>query len=73
MKNFVSGFYHWVLGGIMWIPFHPLRRLVCCCVMKSFGRSSAIYRNVDLRSPYRISVGAGSVINKKCLIDGRGG
>ena len=42
-------------------------------VMKKFSWSSAIYRNVDLRCPYRISVGAHSNINKHCIIDGRGG
>lgn len=40
--------------------------------MKRFDISSAIYRNVDLRSPYRIRVGAHTNINKRCVIDGRG-
>lgn len=35
--------------------------------------SSSIHRNVDLRSPYRISVGTHTNINKKCVLDGRGG
>ena len=30
-------------------------------------------RIVDLRSPYRISIGANTNINKKCVLDGRGG
>ena len=41
--------------------------------MKRFDASSAIYRNVDLRSPYRIVVGAHTNINKRCVLDGRGG
>lgn len=41
--------------------------------MHHFDWSSAIYRNVDLRSPQRISVGKGTVINKNCMIDGRNG
>ena len=57
----------------MWLPCHPLRRLVCHFVMKDFDLSSAIYRNVDLRSPYRISVGEHTNINKRCVLDGRGG
>lgn len=57
----------------MWVPCHPLRRLVCSIVMRQFGKSSAIYRNVELRSPYRISIGEGTVVNKNCLLDGRGG
>ena len=41
--------------------------------MKRFDASSAIYRNADLRSPYRIIVGAHTNINKRCVLDGRGG
>lgn len=73
MKSFISGLYHFIIQIIMWLPCHPLRRLVCKVLMKQFDWSSGIYRNVDLRSPYRISVGKGSVINKNCVIDGRWG
>ena len=41
--------------------------------MKRFEMSSAIQRNVDIRSPYRISVGSHTNINKKSVLDGRGG
>lgn len=54
------------------MPCHPMRRLFCKLCMKRFGMSSAIYRNVDIRSPYRISVGNFTIINKCCVLDGRG-
>lgn len=73
MKEFISGLYHFVLQIIMWIPCHPLRRMTCAIFMRRFGLKSAIYRNVDLRSPYRISVGHCTNINKLCVLDGRGG
>ena len=73
MKRFISGLYHFIIDIIMWLPCHPLRRLACCFFMKRFDASSAIYKNVDLRSPYRIIVGAHTNINKKCVLDGRGG
>ena len=73
MKNFISGLYHFIIDIIMWLPCHPLRRLACRLLMKRFEASSAIYRNVDLRSPYRIIVGAHTNINKRCVLDGRGG
>ena len=57
----------------MWLPCHPLRRAVCKLFMRRFGRSSAIYRNVDIRTPKNISIGSDTIINKKCVIDGRGG
>lgn len=73
MKDFISGLYHFVIDIIMWLPCHPLRRLACRLLMKRFDASSAIYRNVDLRSPYRIVVGAHTNINYRCILDGRGG
>ena len=73
MKNFISGLYHFIIDIIMWLPCHPLRRLAYRLLIKRFDASSAIYRNVDLRSPYRIVVGAHTNINKRCILDGRGG
>ncbi len=71
--KFLAGLYYFVIGIIMWIPCHPLRRIVCMIMMKEFHWNNAVYRNVDIRSPYRISIGEHTVINKKCVIDGRGG
>ena len=73
MREFVSGLFHFILHIIMWIPCHPLRRIVCAVVMKKFGFKSAIFRNVDIRSPYRISIGQYTNINQLCVLDGRGG
>ncbi len=73
MKNFISGLYHFLIEMFMWIPLHPFRRMVCKVFMKHFGWSSAIYRNVDIRSPKNIIIGDKSIINKKCVLDGRGG
>lgn len=73
MRMFVSGLFHFLVGIIMWIPCHPLRRMFCKVVMKKFDMSSAVYRNVDMRSPQRISVGSYTNINKESLLDGRGG
>lgn len=57
----------------MRIPCHPLRRFTCIIIMKRFGRTSGIYRRVDLRTPYRISIGEHTNINRECVLDGRGG
>lgn len=73
MKDFFSGIYHFIIGFVMWIPCHPLRRMLCKIIMKEFHWNSAIYRNVDLRSPYRIRIGNYTTINRNCVIDGRGG
>lgn len=73
MNLLFHGLYHFILEIIMWLPCHPLRRLICHLAMKKFDMSSTVYRNVDIRSPYRISIGQHTNINKKCVLDGRGG
>ena len=73
MKDFLSGLFHFLLGIIMWIPCHPFRRITCKLFMKEFDMSSSVFRNVDIRSPYRISIGCNCNINKHVVLDGRGG
>ena len=73
MKEFISGFYHYLIEIIMCLPCHFLRRMVCYFSMSKFDMKSSICRNVDIRSPYRITIGQYTNINKKCLLDGRGG
>lgn len=73
MKEFLSGLFLFICQFIMWLPVHPIRRIWCCVFMKKFSFSSAIYRNVDIRSIYRISIGEHTNVNKLCVLDGRGG
>lgn len=72
MKECLSGFYHFVIQIIMWMPCHPIRKVICLIVMKDFYWSCGISRNVDIRSPYRIKIGENTMINKNCVLDGRG-
>lgn len=72
MKDFLNDTYHFLIRIIMWIPCHPLRRLICKLIMREFHNSSSIRRNVDLRSPQRISIGLFCNVNKHCVLDGRG-
>lgn len=73
MKEFLSGLFSFVLSLVMVIPFHFFRIGMLKIVMKRIGKHVAICRNVEFRSPYRISIGDNTTINKKVLIDGRGG
>lgn len=73
MRDFISDTIHFLIQIVMWTPCHPLRRLVCKLLMKKFDTSSSIRRNVDIRSPQRIIVGKNCNINKKVVLDGRGG
>lgn len=73
MKELLSELYHFFLRVIMWFPLHALRKITCFFFMKEYSFTSSIRRNVDIRSPYRISIGKYCNINKSCVLDGRGG
>lgn len=73
VKEFYSGLFALVFSCVMWIPFHAVRLLFLRCVLKGLGRHTAICRNVEIRSPYRVLIGDHCSINKYVLLDGRGG
>ncbi|MBD5434840.1 MAG: acyltransferase [Treponema sp.] len=57
----------------MFLPFYYVRLLWCRIFFKSFGKNVYISRNIDVRSPWRCRIGNNVVINKRCVLDGRGG
>lgn len=57
----------------MAVPVHFIRKKSLKFLLKYQGKHSVFCRHVEIRSPYRISVGDYSVINKHVLLDGRGG
>lgn len=73
MKPFFAGIYYLILSLFMWLPFWPIRK----CILKIYGvhlgKSTYIMRNVDIRKPKNLYIGDRSVVNKKCVLDGRGG
>lgn len=73
VKEFAGGLFRLTTHMVMWIPFHCVRRCFLKPFMRSFGRGTAINRNVDIRTPRRISIGTHSTVNKRALLDGRGG
>lgn len=72
MKDFFSGLYHCLINVVMWIPINWVRILFCRMCLKHLGTHCFIARNVEIRSPYRISIGNNCSINKNTLLDGRG-
>lgn len=57
----------------MWLPFLRIRRLYLSIFVKELGKNNYIGRNIDVRFPMYISIGDNNIINKNCVIDGRGG
>ena len=73
MKSFLSELYHGVLALLMKMPLGVFRRWVMRLALHHCGHHSAFGRNIDVRSPYRISIGNNTTVNKRVLLDGRGG
>jgi len=73
MKNSVSRFCYGCLSVLLRIPLCSFRRLICRLVCRTFAKSSVVAGWIDIRSPYRISVGKWTTINKDVILDGRGG
>ncbi|RPD91733.1 acyltransferase [Aureibaculum marinum] len=57
----------------MYIPFHWIRRLIIKTQLKKVGQHTNFLMGVEFRSPKNIVIGDNSVVNKKVLLDGRGG
>lgn len=73
IKSFLSTMQRFVMDLISYIPLVILRWMLYKLFLNKLGYKTRISKNVDIRSPYRISIGSYSNINKKTLLDGRGG
>ena len=73
IKSIMLGSFILLQRCVMWTPVFFLRwgffKLFC----KKVGCKCFISRNIDVRKPQCISIGRNCVINKRVLLDGRGG
>ena len=72
MKAMLSTLYHFCIEIIFNIPFAVARKIGAKILLKDVGKGCFFARCLDVRSPYRISIGSFTRINKKVLLDGRG-
>lgn len=72
-SDLVWGGYKFLTDCVMHVPFHFVRQLYLMPMLKKLGHHTEICRNVDIRSPRRISIGSHTTINKNVVLDGRGG
>lgn len=73
IKDFVLGLWILITHIVMLIPFHVVRITYLKLFFRCIGKGVAIMSNVDFRKPSNIEIGSYSTINKKVLLDGRGG
>lgn len=70
---FQGGVDYLIREWLMYIPFHAFRKAVIKLKFKKVGRNTNFLLGVEFRNPKNISIGSNSVVNKKVLLDGRGG
>jgi acetyltransferase-like isoleucine patch superfamily enzyme len=58
---------------LMFVPSHLVRGSIIKLKFKSVGNHTNFLMGVEFRKPKNISIGNNSVVNKKVLLDGRGG
>lgn len=72
-RSCISTLIQSLMNFISRVPIVSLRWCMYKLTLKKLGNRTRISRSVDVRSPYRIFIGSNSNINKRSLLDGRGG
>ena len=73
-SNIINGIEKFMIFKTSYIPSHFFRKLLYKYIFKiRMDKKVVIYSRCEFRSPGKISIGSGTVIGDKCLIDGRGG
>ena len=71
---FIEGFERYYLYRVANTPSHLIRNFVYSKVcLLDMERGSVIYYGAEVRAPYNISVGRGSVVGDRAILDGRNG
>ena len=73
MKNFIYGVYKFVESLVMFIPVHFIRVAFLKFLCLKIGSNVFISRKIEIKNPRNIQIGNNCVINKRVLLDGRGG
>jgi len=71
MKSFFSMIYHFLITLWFLLPFAMVRFWGGKILFKKLGSNVRFARHIDVRSPYRVSIGNHVHVNKNVLHDGR--
>lgn len=74
INSFIYGFFQYLfLEWIMYIPLHFVRLFFIKQVLNSVGSQTNFLMGLEIKKGKNVSVGSNCIINKKVLLDGRGG
>lgn len=60
-------------GAIGYFPFHTLRIFFLRMLKAKIGSRTGVYRGFEVRSPWKLRIGSGSIIGHGALLDARCG
>lgn len=65
--------YNTSVNLLLKAPLYCIRKLTMKVFLKQCGKKASFGRKIEVRKPYRIQIGDNSSINKRVLLDARGG
>ncbi len=60
-------------GIISWLPFHSLRIFLLRSLKAKISYKIGLYRGFEVRSPWKLKIGHGTIIGHNALLDARMG
>ena len=74
VSSYVKGFVRYSIFQIGFIPSHTLRNFLYKYVyLIEIGKKAVIYFGAEIRSPYNLKIGKGTIIGDKAILDARNG
>lgn len=72
-RMYLYGLYNFILYLIGYIPSHNIRKILYRIFKVKIGKKSYIYAGCEIRKPNNISIGEGTIIGHRNILDGRNG
>jgi acetyltransferase-like isoleucine patch superfamily enzyme len=73
LDKFKGSCLYIVCGVIGWLPFHTLRILLLRALKAKISFKAGIYRGFEVRSPWKLKIGDGTIVGHNALLDARMG
>nr|WP_184547392.1 acyltransferase [Mucilaginibacter sp. FT3.2]MBB6232530.1 acetyltransferase-like isoleucine patch superfamily enzyme [Mucilaginibacter sp. FT3.2] len=72
-EKFKGACLYMVCGIIGWLPFHTLRILLLRILKAKISFKAGMYRGFEIRSPWKLKIGRGTIVGHNALLDARMG
>ena len=74
LMNLIQGYARYTIFRIALIPSHTIRNFIYRKVMfVDLAEKAIIYWGAEIRAPYKLHIGKGSIVGDKSLLDARNG